>query len=89
VKLIGLIPDVQVQLNTIYPENATGLSGLDLFVKANASDLKNLNLTVPIKEQPAEVYKYIVDDGHTLDDTKPYYARWKDTAFVERFKALQ
>jgi hypothetical protein len=45
-------------------------------------------LKYPLKESGdfSKVYTYVKDDGHP--SSKPYYARWKDTAFVEPFKAL-
>lgn len=62
---------------------ATKVSGFDLFPKVTPQDipnLKGLSIDPPINFSDPNAFKYIQNAG--APPTKPYYSRWKDTAYV-------
>ncbi len=94
---IGVLSPVQKALEVVFPEyekDENNISGLDLMAKLDEATYRSLLECNKILKYPLQggvyyksIYAYVKDDGHP--SSKPYYARWKDTAFVEPFKALR
>jgi hypothetical protein len=81
-------------LSTIFPETQsdpiTGISGLNVLAgitRAQLNIFKRYDISPQFDPAQPIIYKYVNDSGHP--SAKPYYARWKDTAYVETFKVLQ
>lgn len=92
IRALGQLRSFYEALAEIFPEDhveANKVSGLDLFPVITAEDQKNLQglkINPPINFSDPNAFKYVPNTG--APPAKPYYSKWKDTAYVDVYKVL-